>query len=120
MIAYREAGVVDEKVKKFDLVDSAVDPLRIGHVQCERRDALVRVRQGWRVAASTRFAPLSCAASTNARPSRRFAPVTRTALSTTSNPVIGFLHCAIVRGDKNEPARWPPARMRSRPPRRLP
>jgi hypothetical protein len=40
-----DPGVVDEYVERTDALDGGLDLVRIGHVQDQRRDALVRVVQ---------------------------------------------------------------------------
>ncbi len=45
VVVRRDAGVVDENVQRVDLLDGRPDLRGVGHVECEWRDPLVRVRE---------------------------------------------------------------------------
>ena len=45
VIVERDAGIVDEEIEGFDLVDGSLDLRHVGHVQGQGRDALVGVGQ---------------------------------------------------------------------------
>src|SRR5205823_7184251 len=46
VVVERDAGVVDEDIERFDVLDGCLNLRRIGDVEGQRRDPRIRVNQG--------------------------------------------------------------------------